>query len=314
MVLVLLWLLLPLAAHGLSKDTFNADLEKMSCPSVFFGVFSAQNNIARRATVRKMWQEVNKGWGHVRYKFVLCERPTIDVKVAYELMQFSDLLFLDCDEGYLNGALTVKAAKTMEYFLSAYPNTRLFMKIDDDTFISSRRLCTILEWRVGNGKSNAWLYAGVFSEGPNETIHTIHVPIRDPQNPWYEPPEKFGGECYPPSAKGGPGYILSRSLVRSILVGGISDSHVLNNEDKAVGVWVDAVKNSGQEVDFVNIPGTDGYEDHASSIVTRGSYGQYPHIVHHHLDEVKIDCLFKVDKTLNPNLTIDHCFNSSPLL
>merc|ERR1719293_456501 len=138
-----------------------------------------------------------------------------------------------------------------------------FMKIDDDTFISTRRLCDLFTWRSQNGKDNQRAYFGVFAEGPRESIDGEHVPIRDPSSPWYEPVEKFGRDVYPVSAKGGPGYILSRYLVQQIIDTGIAEFNELNNEDKAVGVWVDELVQQGEHVDIVNVPGTDGYEEHA---------------------------------------------------
>lgn len=298
-----------LLALDVRKDTIDlSQTEDRRCPSMFAAVFSAQENIVRRKQVRKMWVKAHQGWGHIHYKFALCNRPLVSDDVLRETEQHKDIAFLDCEEGYLNGALTIKAADSMEYYIREHAKAKLFMKIDDDTFISTRRICNIFDWRKSVGKSDDWIYAGVFSEGPNETIRTVHVPIRDPESKWYEPTQKFNGDVYPPSAKGGPGYILSRKLVQEILHKGIASDNILNNEDKAVGVWVDKVVTAGKEIDFLNLPGTDGYEDHSDSIVTSGKYSEYPHFVHHHLNERTIHCMYQVDSANDPDASVDHCF------
>lgn len=282
------------------------------CPSMFVGIVSKPDNMALRSDIREMWREAGEAWGDVKAKFVMCgQAASISKALQQEINIHGDVVLMDCEEGYKNGILTKKVAQAMRTYLAHFGNFELFMKTDDDTFVSTRRLCAMLQWRVDHGKSLANVYAGVFAEGPNETILTNHTPDRDPESAWYEPPEIFPDEFYPPSAKGGPGYILSKMLVQGIVNHGIADRFVLNNEDKAVGVWVDKlVKNHNIDVDLLNLPGTDGYEEHAGHIVVNGTYKQYPHFFHHHISGPTIACLAALDATRDPELNVDGCFTN----
>jgi hypothetical protein len=282
------------------------------CPSLFAAVLTKGDNNELRAGIREMWREAGSDWGDVKAKFLMCGLASnVSKAVQHEINLHGDIVLMDCEEGYLNGILTKKVAESMRTYLAHYSDYELYMKIDDDTFASMRRLCTMLQWRAEHNKSLANIYAGVFAEGPNETILTKHTPDRDITSAWYEPPEIFPDEVYPSSAKGGPGYILSKPLVEGILSNGIAERLNLNNEDKAVGVWVDKlIKDYNFEIDLLNLPGTDGYDEHAASIVTTGAYKSYPHFFHHHINGPTISCLASVDNSLNPELFVDDCFTS----
>merc|ERR1719329_1100648 len=82
---------------------------------------------------------------------------------------------------------------------------------------------------------------------------------RDVNTPWYQPKELYPNETYPLFMEGGSGYILGRGLVRDIVEDGVADDNILSNEDQATGVWVNALKLRGEPVDYVSVPGTDGY-------------------------------------------------------
>lgn len=297
--------------HSLNNDESGKDdLEDRKCPSLFATIFSKQDSQLQRSQIRSMWESAGDKYGSVKGVFAICSRPALTENVVDESSAYGDLLVLDCDEGYLEGLLTRKVARAMEAYLADYSNYDLYMKIDDDTFISPRRLGDLFMWRESAAKSNDWLYAGVFAEGPHEQLHGKHFPVRDVSSQWYEPYEKFDGEIYPMSAKGGPGYILSRNLVEGIVNEGIADQNELNNEDKAVGVWVDKlVQQNGASVDYVNIPGTDGYPEHAESIVTTGTYRKYPHALHHHLAGPVIACLHDIEASMDLERNVDHCFS-----
>jgi hypothetical protein len=257
-----------------------------------------------------MWEEAGDGYGRVKAKFAICTRDGVSEALKAENDEHQDLLLMsDCEEGYLSGVLTQKVASTMKYYLQSFSDYDLYMKVDDDTFVSTRRFCDLLKWRMDNNKDNMAAYFGVFAEGPHEAIEGTHGPIRDPTSPWYEPYEKFSGDAYPVSAKGGPGYVLSQRLVKPIIEDGIASENVLNNEDKAVGVWVDLLKQRGVEVDIVNVPGTDGYDEHQDSFKTSGPYREYKAALHHHLSGQRIACLHEVDHAQEPEKSIDHCFD-----
>lgn len=245
---------------------------------------------------------------------MLCTNNGIPAGIQHEQERNEDLVFMECEEGYLNGTLTRKIASAMRYYLQPSQHAfDLFMKIDDDTYMSRSRLCDFIEEKKEKPgvamRHN--VYMGVFSEG-YEKMKKQHEVIRDPENPWFEPWEKFPYDTYPLSAKGGPGYILSRPLVTEIIDRGISENFELNNEDKAVGYWVKKLRRRDL-VHYLNIPGTDGYAEHSKTIVNTGSFKDYPYTLHHHLDGHSIACLHKVEIE-SPEGTIDHCLSKTSSL
>lgn len=297
------------SALFLKRGNETEEEEDMKCPPMFVAITTRPEGRPQRDHIREMWAHSGEGWGEVKSKFVLCSRPALDSAMYAEIAEFRDIDVLDCDEGYQSGLLTRKVSAAMERYLDDYVDYSLFMKVDDDTFISTRRICDLLLWREMSGKDNMKVYMGVFAEGEFEALEG-HIPTRDPSSPWFESYENFPGERYPVSAKGGPGYILSRPLIWNIAYRGIAKANMLNNEDKAIAVWVDqVVRQEIMQVDFVNIPGTDGYDEHADSTVKNGTYGKYPHFLHHHLSGPVISCLSAVDRLRDPEATIDHCFH-----
>lgn len=300
------------AASLLRGDSMAEEQALNTCGSMYVAVFSRRDATFRRKQIRQMWQEAGKGWGDVTAQFVFCqpldgEGPEVSAALEAEQEKHGDILVMDCEDGYLDGKLTQKVATSMQVFIKDHSDKYFYMKTDDDTFASLRRICDLLTWRKDNGKDNSHLYLGVFAEG-KETMETRHPPCRDPESEWYEPVEKFAPDTYPKSAKGGPGYIISKSVVEQIVSNGIAEAHILNNEDKAVGVWVDELIQSGTAVDLLNIPGTDGYAEHKKWTVTSGRYGTYPHFLHHHLHGGTIACMHDIDKAMDAALTIDDCF------
>eukprot|EP00448_Togula_jolla_P001128 CAMPEP_0170613126 /NCGR_PEP_ID=MMETSP0224-20130122/24104_1 /TAXON_ID=285029 /ORGANISM="Togula jolla, Strain CCCM 725" /LENGTH=320 /DNA_ID=CAMNT_0010938703 /DNA_START=75 /DNA_END=1037 /DNA_ORIENTATION=+ len=288
------------------------------CPSLFAAVFSARDNIERRGLIRQMWLDASEQYGEpVVGKFALCqapedEDPSLQKALDKEASSFKDLLFLNCEEGYLNGILTKKVLAAMHAYLMHYSDYEMFMKIDDDAFISLRRLCDLMTYRKSVGKSNDAVYMGVFAEiAAGEQMKNGNPVIRDPSSPWYEPESNYEGERFPVSAKGGPGYMLPRRLVRQIAVKHIGRDNVLNNEDKAVGVWVDKLLQEGETIEYVNLKGTDGYEEHKAFIPTTGKWSSYPFIVHHHLPAESIACLHEIEMKQDGSEEIDACFDDA---
>jgi len=286
--------------------------EHPHCPSLFAAVFTRRDDLERRALVRQMWKDAGD-YGLVS-RFAVCgpeeaEDVSLQGRLLEESSTFHDLMFLDCEEGYLNGILTRKVLASMHAYLMHYSHLQLFMKIDDDTFISPRRLCTLMDFRRQNNRSLENVYMGVFAElAAGEQMKFGNKVMRDPSSPWYEPVEDYPAERYPVSAKGGPGYILSKRPVKQIAERGIGRNNVLNVEDKSVGVWVEQLQKEGEYLEFVNLKGTDGYEEHKAFIPTTGKWRDYPFTLHHHLKGETISCLHQLDMAGQPDRLIDACF------
>jgi len=292
----------------LSQVTPSAPADESTCPSMFVVIISSLSNKDRRTYLRQMWADAPQGWGKLEAKFGLCVSGGISSDIRREAEQHGDILYLDCEEGYLNGRLTLKVITSMRAYLEHYGDYDLFMKTDDDTFVSARRLCGFMNWRADHGKDNLKAYFGVFAEGETENMYSLHKVNRDETSPWFEAIDDYPYDEYPTSAKGGPGYILPKKFVQKIIDQGIADEFVLRNEDKAVGVWVDRIAKTEQGVEYVNLPGTDGYDEHATSTTRSGRYGTYPHVLHHHLPGESIKCLHLLDAKFEKDLEVDQCF------
>eukprot|EP00403_Amphidinium_massartii_P018589 CAMPEP_0178415684 /NCGR_PEP_ID=MMETSP0689_2-20121128/23677_1 /TAXON_ID=160604 /ORGANISM="Amphidinium massartii, Strain CS-259" /LENGTH=233 /DNA_ID=CAMNT_0020037009 /DNA_START=107 /DNA_END=805 /DNA_ORIENTATION=+ len=207
-----------------------------------------------RDVSRRQWKKVSEPNGHVCMRFAVCKSDDMhEAALQVEHDQMGDLIFLDCVEGYAHGALTRKLVAAMEAYSAGADdpcmNRDLFMKVDDDTFVQRERF-----WSSIN---SAWQQHG------DAIFVGVHVgggkPVRDPRSRWYEPLSAWPQERYPVSMYGGPGYVLGRSLVQQTISSGIARNHLLWNEDRAVGVWMSQLQQQGVHVNFVNLPGTNGF-------------------------------------------------------
>lgn len=278
-------------------------------PHLFVAVFTTRATpIEKRNSIRQLWTEVDGGPGNICARFALCQRvDAYEAALQAEQVNNGDLLFLPCEEGYAQGLLTRKVVAVMRAYHAASTtkdaclNRPLFMKVDDDTFVGGYR------FRQGLGAASSMygelMYAGV--DLPSQP------PERNPASQWYEPLAVWPHPNYPPAMYGGPGYILGRQMIARIIDEGIADQYILWNEDRAVGVWVNALQQRGVFINWVRIPGTNGF--HWDHPVKTGAWGQYPYVLSHHLSASCILCLMNVDRANNPTVLTDPCFSLDPL-
>lgn len=267
-------------------------------PSVLVIVFSRRNGTFQRSLVRDMWMRASESTG-TKVRFGICHaKDNLKYSLAAEQSMHGDLTFLNCPEGYSEGRLTAKAIAAMKLFVHGHKSRDFFMKVDDDTFVSWSRLFPFLK---ANGTDLS--YIGV------PIGHS--VPCRNPSYRWYEPIETFNETAFPPAMAGGSGYILGRRLAERILHQKIEQQHLLYNEDRAVGVWVDEARKTGSAATFTSIPGIDGAwswdaEDPSGNWAT---WQQYPFMVHHGLLGDTIACLAVVEWRKDPTHRLSHCFD-----
>jgi len=290
------------------------------CPSMFVAVFSRQDDARRRAVLRKLWvndasvfdgngppdvmyKEAHKqGWPTIEANFAICTGDGVAPKALQEEEDANnDMLFLNCDEGYGEGALTRKTLAAMQAFRDGGYQQQLFMKVDDDTFVARRRLCAAVQQAAPDSPSMETSYMGVVTGGDPAKPAKPH---REKTSPFFEPSAVYPNATYPPSMEGGPGYILGRGLLRRILDSKAPERHMLWVEDKAVGVWVHDVEESGGDVKWVSLAGTDGYTRWRDS----GSWGEYPYVLRHHLTEKQVACMTDIALTDNPDRSVNGCF------
>lgn len=282
----------------------------VDAPTMFVAVMTTRSTpIDKRMAIRALWNEVDGGQGHICARFVVCQgADAYQQSLLAEHTAYGDLLFLGCAEGYAQGLLTKKVIAAMRAHRQAAGgkdpclDRPLFMKMDDDTFVSGHRFRQGLSSAVAQfGADN--IYAGV--DLPSQP------PQRNPASHWYEPPQIWPHQNYPPAMYGGPGYILGRGMVHRIIDDGIADAHVLWNEDRAVGVWVNILEQKLIQVAWIRIPGTNGF--FWDKPVKSGVWGMYPYTLAHHLSKACIACLTAIDKANDPNAHVDQCFLLEPL-
>mmetsp|Transcript_63252 Transcript_63252/g.150875 ORF Transcript_63252/g.150875 Transcript_63252/m.150875 type:complete len:306 (-) Transcript_63252:125-1042(-) len=264
-------------------------------------IAARQDTRTVRDVVRKMWHEVDDPQGQLCMRFAFCNSPVdaYEASLHAEKADMGDLLFLNCEEGYGHGDLTKKVIKMMEAYVDHQGddclNRDLLLKVDMDTFVAGHNFRHAL--------NNAWaqhgatIYAGCSCKQGE--------PERDPQSRWYEPYSVWPYD-YPLSMCGGSGYILGRSLVQQIIDEGLPEKYLLWNEDRAVAVWIGQLQHRGTKVNWVNIPGTNGFEwdEHYKS----GPWGSYPFALHHGVDPLTMACMTDLDKVNDPHQSVDHCF------
>lgn len=298
--------LLTTSANAAKLRAQHRKLQRLGAPKedesrVFVAVTTTRStSVEKRNAVRSMWKEVDAGSGSVCFRFAVCSGNDQNSKgLEAENHEYGDLLFLNCQEGYAQGLLTRKTLSIMKVFRHGRDeclNRPLLMKVDDDTFVAGHRFHSTLSEAVSEYGSS-FLYAGV----PD---HPAHV-IRDKESEWYEPEENYPEEMYPQGMYGGPGYILGRKLVEKLVDDDVANSKILWNEDRAVSVWVNTCQQRGTGVDWFNISGTNGFE--WDDPVETGTWGDYPYVLHHHLDEACISCMVKLDSSNKPDTKVDDC-------
>lgn len=234
--------------HGVSTLFTNRSSTRHNAvaPSMFVAVFTTRSTpVEKRQAIRTLWNEVDAGVGNICARFVVCDaHDNFQQSLSQEHATYGDLLFLRCSEGYAQGLLTLKVIAAMKAYRQSIEtndaclNRPLFMKVDDDTFVSGQR------FREGlSSAANMYgelIYAGV--DLPSQP------PERNPSSHWYEPLISWPHQNYPAAMYGGPGYLLGRSMIQKIVDEGIADQHVLWNEDRAVGVWIMQLQARGVRV------------------------------------------------------------------
>mmetsp|Transcript_53632 Transcript_53632/g.100645 ORF Transcript_53632/g.100645 Transcript_53632/m.100645 type:complete len:1298 (+) Transcript_53632:53-3946(+) len=288
-------------------------------PSLFVGAFSRRTGFERRAAFRKGWSQV---WSSVIGKFVLCDTPhgkesdNLAANLKNESERYGDILFVECQEGY--SSLTSKTKAILEEFHRSYGNQSIFFKTDDDTFVAWNRLRNFL--------SHTWsplMYAGA-----HRAVETDIV-IRDPCCFWHEDYDIYPNASFPATFEGGTGYLLGADLVRDIVTNSLHPAQpLLNNEDRAVALWVEEARKRGRVVEYLHIPGLSGYsaqdwrqrclvldvpaghqEDFLLHEDHTGQWKDKDYILLHKLSPSSMSCLTDIDAMGMEQLRIDDCFD-----
>jgi len=243
---------------------------------MLIAVFTAPAYSDRRASVRETWK-VPK---NVKVNFILCETGNATLDIWKEEKMYGDIMRVPCVEGYKEGKLTKKTIATMRAFHDKFPEVPFLFKTDDDTYPQIDKLLASVK-----SEDAKYLIAGQKTSGGK-----VH---RENKNAFYEPKEIYKLEKYPPSVAGGPGYVLSKSLVTYLLEQGIEAKVVPSyNEDKAIGIWVQQFPELTENVHWKDIHSINGY-GHSTCEYMKNlkTWKNYEVVLHHNLSPAHMKCM-----------------------
>ncbi|KAI4303084.1 hypothetical protein MLD38_038757 [Melastoma candidum] len=240
---------LSIMARGLpvSEDyDLVVDSEQLKAPSVpkkrlllLIGVFSTGNNFERRMALRRSWMQyaaVRDGDVAVRFLIGLHQNIQVNAELWKEAQAYGDIQFMPFVDYY--DLITYKAVATCILGTKIRP-AKYIMKADDDAFVRIDELLSSLKAKPSNGL----LYGLVAFESS---------PHREKDSKWYISEEEWPHNSYPPWAHG-LGYIISRDVAKFVVTGHQKgELKLFKLEDVAMGIWVDQLKKSGQQVHYVN--------------------------------------------------------------
>lgn len=267
--------------------------------TVFVAVMSARGSEAKRNGSRALWHRVEKE-GHATARFIICndssqdEDPKAVAKaLKAEAKRFHDLVFLQCEEGYSHGRLTLKVLASMKHFHNQRARQDLFMKVDDDSFVAWSRLHQL----VNSLKTTSMKYIG-HPLGPCNAT-------RESNNRWYEPPEVYPNVSYPRTMAGGVGYLLGKNLVHEIMLDKKANPQdgLLWNEDRGTAIWVYNVQNRYSSVKPVS------FRAYPYTMKCDSTWGAYPFMAQGSLSGRAIACLSAADAANRSDRSIAPCFS-----
>lgn len=274
-------------------------------PSIFVAVLSRRGEKDMRSSVRKMWNDASKDakvlW--VNAKFVVCtDDDALNSTLAEESQQYDDLIVAECEEGYLDGKLSQKVLTAMEIYHNDYDDYTYFMKTDIDSFVNWRKLGPDLVERAG-----PLSYMGVPLPlgGP-------HVPCRNESSRWYESYDKYPDDNWKAAMAGGTGYVVGHDLVKKVIVTGIGEQNILNNEDRGTGLWMYKLREEQHiVVGYQNLSGVDWLDFQwgwSAEQVANYKWGEHEYMMQHGLPGDTIKCLYDAATEDDPELPIASCY------
>jgi len=184
-------------------------------------VFSAPQNTAARAVIRKTWAHKFKDYPGVATIFMLGQALDLEVhkRVLSESQEHNDLVVEDFHDVYLN--LTMKTGFLLKWLNQDCPRAKFVLKVDDDVFVNTDQVWSTLESShlystsmAVEGKDGALVNTNLDYAIIGHVMHT--VPIRDPSSKWFLPIEFYPLNIFP-AFTSGTAYIFTGSLVPSLL-------------------------------------------------------------------------------------------------
>jgi len=203
-------------------------ISKQLKPYMVIGCLSTENEFILRENVRESWARSNVG-KDILVWFVVGAPQSFDI--IQEAREYNDILFVNVPEFYSPGMSTLPV-KVHGYFQIAhkyFPDTKYFMKTDDDVFVLLDKVLDKIE-NSYNPFSNNTLYGSVIFRAKSlirQSFNKNYVSIQQYPN--------LTIEAHP----AGLGYIFTNELTKC--VNGISNSTEIPynpNEDMFTGLLV----------------------------------------------------------------------------
>ena len=211
-------------------DLFSSQPKCLQGSKFLIVITSAPENSDKRKAIRDTWCDPSKfnltkfTWQCV---FLVGQTPhwPSDITVDREIEHYSDILKGSYFDSYRN--LTHKVMHGLHWASTVCP-TNYVLKTDDDVFVNTKLLLSILE----SNTPEANVYIGLLVDSPKR----LEV-IRNPMNKWVVSFEEYPHSHYPPYSSG-MGYVLSHDVVTRMV--NLSQYTIpIPNEDAYVGVLAD---------------------------------------------------------------------------
>ncbi|CAK9109650.1 unnamed protein product [Durusdinium trenchii] len=246
---------------------------------LFVGVYSAQDNFAKRAVIRRTWGRVFQLYGHVKF-FLGRPDERFATQVRAEIQKHQDMVLLDVPEGYQWNSM--KGLRFLEW-CSSNVLAQFLVKVDDDVYVRPLPLISLLRQRPQVGY--VWGYFDYFSPVPREEGHAF-----------YNSEDFYPFDAFPPYARG-----LLRALSMDVVHGLASLSHgirVIAGDDPSFGVHLRYLRDETGLVARLTLDDRDSYRVFAMEPSCNPSL--WSHVTHrswviHHVTPQQIQCIWDVD-------------------
>ena len=172
-------------------------------PDIIAGALSWEGSGELRQAVRETWALTHEHHNREILVWFLMTVPMSE-ELIQEAERYNDMVFFDINEGY-RLSLSPRSQLFFTVALDSFPDTKWFLKTDDDSFI----LMDLLFERLDEMKDPIHYSSFIGA------IQWEGIPIREEGSTWFLSLDEYPHSVFPPYAFG-PGYVLSNQLARCL--------------------------------------------------------------------------------------------------
>lgn len=165
-----------------------------NAPQLLAFIHSSPTNIPHRSAIRQTWGSPKNQ--NIRTLFIVGRSSNEKVlkKIQQEAKEFGDLVLLSFVDSYKN--LTLKHLSSLKWVIKNCPRVPYILKADDDTFIDTRRLFSLINLYLGEGSgSKHSLVCHVIPDGTSPKRSGKWM-VTQEEYPYEEYPEYCSGLAY----------------------------------------------------------------------------------------------------------------------